>query len=108
MKKTFYKTLLQHNQDNHYTWKDIKTLVEENEIFFQDDDIIDIIDISFQEGFYTENNSCEDCYTFTLTRKCLETDEEYKQRLQEEESLKEHSRKLRYNKYLELKKEFEQ
>jgi hypothetical protein len=105
MKKSFYKTVLQHSQDNFYTWKDIKDLLEEIEISLEDDDIIDI---SFQEGFYTENNSCDDCYVFTLTRNCLETDEEYHLRLKDEERLKEESRKLRYNKYLELKKEFEQ
>lgn len=104
MKKSFYKPVLQHNQDNFYTWKDIKNLLEDIEISLEDDDIIDI---SFQEGFYTENNSCVDCYVFTLTRK-FSTNEEYHLTIKDEERLKEQSRKLRYNKYLELKKEFEQ
>ena len=55
-----------------------------------DDDVIDI--------GYT---------TLLVTRPTLETDEEFNERVRDNEKYKEQFRKKRYSTYLELKKEFE-
>jgi hypothetical protein len=67
----------------------------------------DIIDIQRVESYYSENNSY-DAYSILLVYRITEeTDDEYKKRLLRNEDYKERMKKLRYEEYLKLKKEFE-
>ena len=68
----------------------------------------DIIDISREEGFYSENNSY-DPYTILLVgREREETDEEFEIRKLEHEELEKERKANRFKQYQKLKKEFEQ
>ena len=83
-----------------FTWKDIKHLVNE----LEDDDVIVF---QYCEGYYTEDNSSSPYYMGQITRMVLENDEQYKKRLDENKKFLEERKKLRYESYLKLKKEFE-
>jgi hypothetical protein len=72
-----------------FTWKDIK------HIEFQDDD-----EIGIEED---DDGSFYAC----VFRKELETDKEFEERKQTIETMKEISKKQRYQQYLKLKEEFE-
>jgi len=67
----------------------------------------DIIHAGYEEPFYSDNNSHDGYYFFSVTRKRLETDEEFEKRKEEIRVFKEESQKKRYEHYLKLKKEFE-
>jgi len=68
----------------------------------------DIIDIQKNEGFYTENNSCDNNTDLVVYREREETDEEFKKRKLFWGKKIEESKKARYETYLKLKKEFEE
>lgn len=67
----------------------------------------DILDSGWEEGHYSENNSCDGHFSVTIARKVLETDAEYELRKKIEKTEKEHLRTRRFETYLKLKKEFE-
>ena len=68
----------------------------------------DIINAGYEEPFYSENNSHDGYFYFVVTRKRLETEEEFEKRVEEINSMKEKSKKRRYETYLQLKEEFEE
>jgi len=68
----------------------------------------DVINASYDEGFYSENNSWDPHYYLTVDRKRLETDEEFNKRIKKEKSSLEYLKERRYKSYLKLKKEFEE
>ena len=67
----------------------------------------DKIDFEKIEGFYSENNSWDDHTELIVYRDREETDEEFEKRKLFWEGKKVESKKLRYQEYLKLKKEFE-
>lgn len=85
-------------KDTPFTWKDLK------HIQFQDDDTINV---RYEEGFYSENNSWDGGFVATVTRYRPETPEEQAERIEVTRKTKERLKRQRYERYLELKKEFE-
>ena len=79
-------------------WKDIK------DFGFEDDDIMNV---GYDEGYYSENNSWDPHYYVTIIRKVIETDAEFERRIQRQKEDKERYHKQRYENYLKLKAEFE-
>jgi hypothetical protein len=67
----------------------------------------DIIDIRREEAFYSENNSHDGYTELVIIREREETDEEYQHRISDNERQKDLLKKLRYERYLKLKAEFE-
>lgn len=59
------------------------------------------------EGYYSENNSYDSSTHLKVTRARIENDDEFEKRKLIYEKQKENSRKMRYESYLKLKKEFE-
>jgi hypothetical protein len=94
------ETILQKNKNENdpITWKDIK------HIEFQDDDIITA---SYQEGFYSDNNSYDPFIILDITRMRLETDDEYIKRQEQIKIEYKFNKERRYQNFLKLKKEFE-
>lgn len=85
-------------RDTPFTWKDIKHLD------LQDDDIIDL---SWVDSFYSENESWEGHFHAEVIRMVPESDENYNQRISAYERPKAASKKQRYENYLKLKEEFD-
>lgn len=79
-------------------WKNIK------DFKFEEDDVIEI---GYDEGYYSENNSWDPHYYAVITRKVIETDAEYQRRIERQEADSERYQKQRYENYLKLKAEFE-
>lgn len=105
MEKIFKKkTIFYHNQSDVYTFGKLKSLLKEKNIILEDNDIINV---SFQKGYYTENNSMDDCFIFNIERNVLETDDEFNKRIQKNERENKFFKERRYETYLKLKKEFE-
>jgi hypothetical protein len=88
-KKIIQRTIFWMIKEKAITWKDIK------HIEFQDDDEIGI-----------EEDGDGSFYGSVLRRE-LETDEEFEERKQTIETMKEISKKQRYQQYLKLKEEFD-
>jgi len=80
------------------TWKELK------DFELQDDDLVTI---SYEEPYYSENNSYDGHWFIDVQRQREETDEEYQERIKANEVSKEMLRKNRYQQYLKLKEEFE-
>lgn len=93
-----WKTIFFHDMDEYPTWKDIK------DIQFEDDDRIRI---SYEEPFYSENNSHDGGWVIEVEREMEETDEEYERRMSNKRMTDEILKKQRYESYIKLKKEFE-
>ena len=104
MKQLKSVQIIDESQDEMFTWKDIKTILEKNKVVLEDDDIVDI---GYVEGHYSENNSWYAYNSFKVIRKILETDEQYNKRLEENRIFTEERKKERYKNYLKLKQEFE-
>ena len=97
--KIFLETEIFRKESNKpITWKDIK------HIEFQDDDKINI---GFDEGFYSENNSWDPHYYVTITRNVLETDEQYQKRQEQIKLDEKWSRARQFKSYKSLKIKFE-
>jgi hypothetical protein len=92
------KIIFQDQKEKHFTWKDIK------HIQFEDDDEINI---QYVEPYYSENNSWDGHYTAQVIRMVEETDEEYQSRMVKFENEQKRMKRIRYESYLKLKKEFE-
>ena len=88
-KKIVNREIFRMVKDSAFTWKDIK------HIEFQDDD-----EIGIEED---DDGSFYAC----VFRRELETDKEFAERKQTIETMKEISKKQRYQQYLKLKEEFE-
>jgi hypothetical protein len=67
----------------------------------------DIVEIGRDEGLISENNSYDSYTELVIIREREETDEEYRKRIDEEDSFKIELRQRRYDQYLKLKKEFD-
>jgi hypothetical protein len=90
----FYKTFGQKQP----TWKELK------DVELQDDDLVTI---SYEEAYHSENNSYDGYWFIDVQRQRQETDEEYEKRMEENENSREMLKKMRYKQYLKLKEEFE-
>jgi hypothetical protein len=87
------------NQKNEpFTWKDIKHLQ------FEDDDVINI---SWEESFYSENESWDGHFHAEVIRMVEETDEQFAKRIAENERDAKWAKERRLQSYLKLKAEFE-
>ena len=99
MKKLKIKTTIFTKNVNHpITWKDLK------HIQFQDDDIINV---EYIEPECTNNCEHDGYFDVEISRMVEETDDQYNKRMIEITESKELLKKNRYERYLELKKEFE-
>ena len=85
-------------KETPFTWKDLK------HVQFEDDDKIDI---GYDEGYYSENNSWDSHYYARVIRMVEETDEQFTKRIADNERDKKWAKERRYESYLKLKKEFE-
>lgn len=90
----FHKTYGQ----NQPTWKELK------DFELQDDDLVVI---SYEEPYYSENNSYDGHWFIDVQRLREETDEEYEARITANEKYKQELKEKRYQQYLKLKEEFE-
>jgi hypothetical protein len=93
-----WKEIFFHQMDEYPTWKDIK------DIQFEDDDRIRI---SYEESYYSENNSHDGGWVIYVKREIEETDDEYKRRMERIKSDEEYRKKRNYETFLKLKKQFE-
>ena len=94
------KELLYLTKDNNpISWKDIK------DFQFEDDDVINI---GWEEPYYSENNSYDGHFYARISRMVEETDDEYRKRMDQNSEVNKRLKKNRYEMYLKLKKEFEQ
>ena len=66
----------------------------------------DLITAGYNEGFYSENNSMDPHYEFTVHRLILETDEAFEKRLEQGKRDKDEMKSRRFKNYLKLKEEF--
>jgi hypothetical protein len=96
--KRIRENFFRKKKDSPIIWQDIK------HIEFQD---LDKIQIGFDEGYYSENNSWGPHYFVNIERWRDETEEEAKIRKNEQERDKKWARERRYETYLKLRKEFE-
>jgi hypothetical protein len=80
-----------------FTWKDIK------DVPFEDDDKINI---SWVESHYSENNSWDGHFHAEVIRMVEETDEQFKERIDNNERDAKWLKERRYENYLKLKEEF--
>ena len=87
-----------------FTYGEVKAFLLRAKKGLLDDDILEI---SYDEGFNDGDSSLGANYTIRVTRKRLETDEEFEKRKEmfDKKSLK--AVEQRYKEYLKLKKEFE-
>ena len=67
----------------------------------------DIIDIGRADAYRSESWSYDAYTELSVIREVEETDEEYEERIKENNHYKEQATKRRYESYLRLKKEFE-
>lgn len=90
MKKLIRKEIIHKPFDKQPTWKDIK------DTEFQDNDFIQIC--------YDEE---DDIWIFSIERLILETEQEYIERLERQNFMRENMKQRRHEQYLKLKEEFE-
>ena len=93
-----WKEIFYHQMDEYPTWKHIK------DIQFEDEDRIQI---SYEEPYYSENNSHDGGWVIYVVREMEETDDEYKRRMERIKSDEEYQKKKNYETFLKLKKQFE-
>lgn len=93
------KDIVDIHSDYPITWKDIKNLELEDD---------DKIYIGYEDPYYIENNSWDGFYYCRVERMVEETDKEYEDRMEIKRSTDAMLKKNRYEKYLKLKKEFEE
>ena len=99
MKQTISKSVWNETSVLPIRWKDIKHFQ------FEDDDEIRVGYVEPWEN--GSDNSGGDHYEIDVVRERLETDLEYKMRLEREQRDAEYLKKRRYQNYLKLKGEFE-
>lgn len=81
-----------------FTWADLKS------IEFEDGDRIEV---AYDEGHVSENDSWDPHFYAVVTRMVEETDEQFKKRMDRVERDKQWARERRYESYLRLRAEFE-
>jgi hypothetical protein len=67
----------------------------------------DIVEILREDSYFSENNSYDAYTQLVIIREREETDEEYQERISDNEKTAEQLRQMRYKNYLKLKAEFE-
>lgn len=92
------KEIFRETKNKPFTWADLK------EIEFQDGDEIQV---AYDEGYQSENNSWDPHYYAVVSRMVEETDAEFEKRMKRVEQDKAWARERRYESYLKLKAEFE-
>jgi hypothetical protein len=92
------KVIFWDKKDTKFTWKDLK------HIKFEDDDMIEV---QYEEPYYSENESHGEYFHCQVTRMVEETDEDFEVRMSTFKKMAEESKKKRYENYLKLKEEFE-
>ena len=92
--------------ENTIFWKEYETRpqVKNLPIFHLKPD--DFIIVTWVEGFYTENNSCDGYYLIEIKRSELETDKQQATRVAEYEKSLVELKKRRREQYEKLKREF--
>jgi DNA-binding transcriptional MerR regulator len=110
MKKIFWKTICTRSKrashfskDMGYTWKEIKEILQKDNITLQDEDVIKV---GFTEGWEEGSSARDPMYDFEVIRQIEETDEQLAKRMLAEKKRKEELIERRYQQYLELHKEF--
>jgi len=109
-KKVITKTIFkEHKRCSNYggseiwTWSEVQELLKNDGIELQDSDVLQI---GYDEGFYSENNSQDPHYYISVNRDRPETDEEFEKRKVSREEVKVRNQAKRKELYLELKEEF--
>lgn len=92
------REIFRKDSNKPFTWKQLK------EIKFKDDDRLEI---GYDEGYYSENNSWDPHYYAVVYRMEEETDIEFERRQTRIAIDEKLMKKRRYESYLKLKKEFE-
>lgn len=92
------KQIFWDQKNEPFTWKDIK------DIPFEDDDMINI---SWVEGHYSENNSWDGHFHAEVIRMVEETDEQFAERIANNERDAKWAKEARLKSYLKLKEEFD-
>lgn len=92
------KQIFWDQKNEPFTWKDIK------DIQFEDDDMINI---SWVEPYYSEDNSYDGHYHAEVVRLVEETDEQFQKRMADIEREEKWAKERRLQSYLKLKAEFE-
>jgi hypothetical protein len=92
------KQIFRKQKDQPFKWKDIKNLELEDD---------DFLNFHWEEGYYSENNSCDGHFNGEIIRMVEETDEQFKRRMEIIERDSKWARERRYESYLKLKAEFE-
>ena len=67
----------------------------------------DTILSGLDEGYYSENESWDPRWEFTIRRERLETDDEFQKRVESDKQQEVWNTERRYKSYLKLKKEFD-
>lgn len=106
MEKLIIKTqILQKSKSRDpFTWGEIKNILLEEMIELEDSDIIEV---GWTDGWEGSDSARDGCFDLDIYRFREETDKELESRLEAENIRKKTSKKLRYENYLKLKKEFE-
>jgi hypothetical protein len=94
-----------HFRDNRYRWGEVLEILKEKKVVLQD---TDILEVGYTEGYDHGDSSRDDHYDLTVIRCREETDEEFEKRKNTRIEAVTNMKKNRYNKYLELKKEFDE
>ncbi len=89
---------------NPYKWGEIKELLAKENIVLEDNDVLKC---GFEEAYNDGDSARDAMYVVSVEREREETDEEFERREKHVNSLKEESKKKRYDNYLKLKEEFE-
>lgn len=92
------RVLLHKSKQVRFTWKDIKNHQ------FEDDDLIEI---AYDEGHVSENDSWDPHWYARIVRMTPESDDEFKRRMENKARDEKWAKERRYENYLKLKKEFE-
>jgi hypothetical protein len=92
------KQIFWDQKNDHFTWKDIK------DIPFEDDDRIIL---TWVESHYSENNSWDGHFHAEVIRMVEETDEQFAERIADNERDAKWAKESRLKSYLRLKEEFE-
>ena len=92
------RELLRKSKSVRFTWKDIK------DFRFEDNDIIEI---AYDEGHVSENDSWDPHWYASVIRMTEESNSEYSNRLANLERDAKWAKERRYETYLKLKTEFE-
>ena len=67
------KQIFRKQKDQPFKWKDIKNLELEDD---------DFLNFHWEEGYYSENNSCDGHFNGEIIRMVEETDEQFKRRME--------------------------